>query len=99
MAYSADRVAAYAYNFWMQHHMEEWPDVRQVARALRLRHAEIDDCSGDGRYQLTGYNVEGFKLGDFSVEAMTPEVEVAWCFYWLPFSAGCICGQHLKHNA
>jgi hypothetical protein len=92
----ADRIAGYAYRYWHRHAMTEWPTVRQVRRALRLCNAEIENCSGDGPYQLTGYNFEDAALGNLFVEADTPEVERAWCGYWLPYSAGCYCGHH-KH--
>lgn len=91
----AERVAAYAYRHWIEAGMTEWPTVRQTARALRIRQCDIDECSGDGHYDLTGYNCEDFERGDYFVEATTHPVEVAWCAYWLPYSGNrCICGDH-----
>lgn len=90
----AERVARYAYRYWMRHHMEQWPTVAEAANALKIRRSDIEDCCGDGPYQLTGYNRQKYTLGDLHVEAMTADVEAAWCAYWLPFSAGCYCGRH-----
>lgn len=91
----AERIAAYAYRFWMRADMTAWPTVRQVARAVHVKQVDIDECAGDGHYDLTGYNCEDFEHGDYFVEATTRPVEVAWCKYWLPLSGGrCICGEH-----
>jgi hypothetical protein len=88
------RIANYAYRHWIAAGMTEWPTVRQAARALRIRQEEIDECAGDGHYDLTGFNCEDFSHGDYFVEATTPEVEKVWCAYWLPYSKGCYCGHH-----
>lgn len=88
------RIANYAYRFWVKAEMTEWPTVRRVARALRIKQADVDDCEYAGEYTLTGYNCEDFETGDHLVEAMTRDVDIAWCAYWLPLSSGCICGEH-----
>jgi hypothetical protein len=37
------RIANYAYRHWIAAGMTEWPNVRQTARALRIRQSEIDE--------------------------------------------------------
>lgn len=78
-----DRVAQYAYRYWMRHNMEEWPEVRTVARALRVKQADIDDHQGYGTYTISQYNTDPPQpLGNGSVEAMIPEVDAAWEAYY-----------------
>lgn len=80
---TADRIARSAYRFWMKAEMTEWPTVQQVARRLRIRQSEIDECSGDGPYILTAYNSHPpQRLSEHYVEAMTPEVDAAWSAYY-----------------
>lgn len=78
------RIARYAYRYWMRAGMTEWPSVRQTARALGLKQAEIEEASnGYDDYQLTQYFCNPPEpLADHSVEAMTPEVDEAWRKYY-----------------
>ena len=89
----SEAIAKFAYRHWMRHGMTEWPRVRHVARSLNVSQKEIAECEGND-YELTGYRDDD-PLGDLFVEADLPEVELAWCEYWRPFSRGCCCGQHL----
>jgi hypothetical protein len=84
----AERIAACAYRHWIKAGMTEWPEVRVVARRLRVSQRLIDQCSGDGPYLLQGYNVEDWKLGDLEVCAMTEQVDEAWAKYWAAYNMG-----------
>jgi hypothetical protein len=90
-----ERIADCAYRHWKRAGMTEWPTVRQVARRLHIRHSVFEECDGE-HFMLTGYNCDDFESGDFFVEASTPAVEADWCAYWMPYSRGCFCGNHIK---
>lgn len=95
MANLSQQIAGYAYRYWMRRGMTAWPTVRETAHALRIRQTEIEDRQGDGLFGLEAWNTNPPQsLGEHYVSAETPEVDVAWCGYWLPYSRGCDCGQH-----
>lgn len=44
----SERIAKYAYRYWMRAGMTEWPSVRRTARALRIRQTDIEEAEGGG---------------------------------------------------
>lgn len=93
----ASQIAGYAFRYWKRHGMTEWPSVARTARALGVRQSEIEEASnGYDDFQLTQYYCHPPQpLGEHSVEAMTPDVDRAWCEYWRPMNADrCSCGLH-----
>lgn len=77
------RIADYAYRHWSRHGMTEWPTVRQVSRALRIKQSQIEDEAGNGEFNTACYYCHPPEpFGDHVVEAETPEVERAWAKYW-----------------
>lgn len=80
---ASERIAKYAYRYWMRQGMAEWPTVRQTARALGLRQAEIEEAgNGYDDFQLTQYFCDPAQpLAEHSVEAVTQDVDEAWCKY------------------
>lgn len=64
--FDQDRVFVYVENFFARHKGEEWPTVRQVARALRWKQQRVLDAvdgDPDGRLYTTYWYVD-FKVRD-----------------------------------
>jgi hypothetical protein len=68
-------LARYAERYFHRSGHTEFPTVRQCARALRMRQAEIEElANGDDRLMLTGYlSLPLDPLGDLFVEVLHPE--------------------------
>lgn len=66
-----DRIIAVAEAYFQRSGCTKFPPARYVAKRLRIRLAEIEECEGDG-YCLDGVNVEGWKLGDLEVYVTRP---------------------------
>lgn len=59
---------AYAERSFQRSGRAQFPTVRQVARACRIRQREVEKiCEDTGAACLQGYNVEDWKLGDLEV--------------------------------
>ena len=73
------RVERYAERYFQRSGRTEFPTVRQVARALRLRQREVEMAVEDhptSNLFLTMYNVEGgTPLGEQFVETYNPPEE------------------------
>ena len=72
----ADKLAGYVLRYWNRKRREQWPTVRQAARALGWRHEDVETAVGDYSplcLMLTGYNVDGIPRGDLWVELLHPE--------------------------
>jgi hypothetical protein len=79
----SERIAGYAYRYWMRKHMTEWPSVRQTARALGIRQSDIGDEEHSGDFCTAQYNCDPPQpFGDHDVQAMTPAVSAAWEQYY-----------------
>lgn len=51
----------------------EWPTVREVARACRVREQDVEAaCESTYLACLQGYNFEDWKLGDLEVYVFEP---------------------------
>lgn len=72
MRYIGEEAAVAAERFFQRSGKTEFPTVRWVARAIKCRQSEIEDCEGE-YYCLDGVNVEGFKLGDLQVYVTSPD--------------------------
>lgn len=54
----AERIERYAERYFQQHGRTEFPTVRRVARALRIRQDEVEqEADGNENLMLTRYNV------------------------------------------
>ena len=59
---------AYAERSFQRSGRTQFPTVRQVARACRMRQREVEQvCEDTGEACLQGLNVEDWKLGDLEV--------------------------------
>ena len=76
------KISEYAYQFWMRHQMTEWPTVRQTAKSLSIKQAEIENAAGE-EYCTQSYNCYPPQpFGEHEVCAMIPEVDEAWRHYY-----------------
>lgn len=70
------RVERYVEGYFQRSGRTDWPTVRQVARAVKLRQREVEMAVEDhpaGNLMLTMYNVEGgTPLGEQFVETYSP---------------------------
>jgi hypothetical protein len=67
------RIIEYAERYFQRSGMTEFPTVRQVARACRCSHADVEAAvDSSGAACLDGVNVEGWKLGDLEVYVTNP---------------------------
>lgn len=79
----SEKIAKYAYRFWMRKGMTEWPTVRQTAHALRVRHQDIQDEEACGDFCTAQYYCcPPQPFGDHDVQAMTADVDAAWKKYY-----------------
>lgn len=70
---AADRIERYVERFFQRSGRTEWPEVRRVARALRLRQAEVElAVDSHDNLQLTTYDGQDDPLGDHLVETLEP---------------------------
>ncbi len=59
---------AYAERSFLRSGRTQFPTVRQVARACRIRQCEVEQiCEDTGEACLQGLNVENWNLGDLEV--------------------------------
>lgn len=66
---------AYAERSFLRSGRTQFPTVRQVARACRIRQCEVEQiCEDTGAACLQGYNVEDSKLGDLEVYVYGDEI-------------------------
>ncbi len=64
----AQRIIDCAERMFQRSGQTEFPSVRRVARACRIRQSEVETaCDDTGFACLQGYNVEDWKLGDLEV--------------------------------
>lgn len=69
-----DRVIRYAERYFQRSGRTEWPDVRKVAKALRMRQSQVSEIvEQDDDMCLSYYNVEWeVPLGDYYVDVINP---------------------------
>ena len=88
-----ERIGAYATRYWLKNSMQKWPTVRETCKALKIRHVDVEE-NAEGNYITTSWFVYGGEsFGYHFIEADNPQVEQAWCKYWLEYSP-CTCGTH-----
>ncbi len=65
-----ERVERYVRGYFVRH-KEAWPTVRQVARGLRMRQADVELCVADhNNLELRFWADLNALLGDYYVEVM-----------------------------
>lgn len=70
-----ERVERYVERWFQRSGQTDWPTVRRVARALRVRQVEVEEAVDGhpaGNLMLTGYNIEDIGLADLFVENINP---------------------------